>query len=216
MSAAAREAIRAMTAHGLWQALGGAAILLGMATAFTPLPNQLYRWSIPASDVRPADAIVVLASSVDATGLLSGESLQRAVRGIALYRQGQAPLVVLSGFSRSGGPSEADVRAELARTLGVPSDAILTEAQAFTTREEAARIGRTLRDRQVARILLVTDGLHMRRARRLFERIGLQVQPANADSLSGVDESPEGRLKLMRALLGEWVALAYYRIAGYL
>jgi uncharacterized SAM-binding protein YcdF (DUF218 family) len=200
----------------LWYILGCLGSLTFFASAFTPLPSLLDRWSRVPSDIQPADAIVVLGSVVSADGTLSCDSLQRAIRGVVLQREGIAPLVVFSGVSFEGGASEAEVRAKLARTLGVPSDAILTEAQAFTTREEAARIGRTLRDRQVTRILLVTDGLHMRRAGRLFERVGLQVQPAAADSFFGVEASPEGRLRLMRALLGEWLALVYYRGAGYL
>jgi uncharacterized SAM-binding protein YcdF (DUF218 family) len=196
--------------------LGCLGVFSFFVSAFTPLPNVLGRWSRVPSDIRPADAIVVLGSAVSADGTLSCDSLYRAIRGIVLQREGIAPLVVFSGVSFEGGASEAEVRAELARTLGVPSDAILTEAQAFTTREEAARIGRALRDRQVRRILLVTDGQHMRRAQRLFEGVGLQVHPATVNPFSSAEASPEGRLQLMRAVLGEWLAVGYYRVAGYL
>jgi hypothetical protein len=56
----------------------------------------------------------------------------------------------------------------------------------------------------------------MRRARALFERVGVRVFPATADARSGVATSPEGRLRLMREVLGGWLALVYYRVAGYL
>jgi uncharacterized SAM-binding protein YcdF (DUF218 family) len=196
--------------------LGCLGILAFLVSAFTPLPNLLERWSRIPSMVQPADAIVVLGSFVSEDGILSGDSLHRAVRGIALYHQGYAPLIVLSGYAGTRGSSEAEVRAELARTLGVPRVALLAEARAFTTREEAVRIGRTLRERGSRTILLVTDSLHMRRARALFERVGLAVLPAGADSRSVLEMFPEGRLKLMRAVLGEWLAIGYYRIAGYL
>jgi uncharacterized SAM-binding protein YcdF (DUF218 family) len=73
-----------------------------------------------------------------------------------------------------------------------------------------------LQGRNAKQILLVTDSQHMRRARDLFERIGLQVFPATVDARSGAATSPGARLRLTRDLLGEWLALGYYRVAGYL
>ncbi len=202
----------------VWQAIGLAGIFMFLASAYSPLPNLLYRWSASPSEVGPADAIVVLASSVGENGILSCQSLRRAVRGMAVYRAGQAPLLVFSGMPNREvpGPSEAEVRAQLARELGIPSEAILVEAEARTTREEAVRIGATLGARNLRRILLVTDPQHMWRARALFERAGLQVLPAGAESSRSADTSPEGRLRLMRETVGELVARAYYRVAGYL
>jgi uncharacterized SAM-binding protein YcdF (DUF218 family) len=133
-----------------------------------------------------------------------------------MQRKGLAPLLVLSGPAPDTGLSEAEVRAALARDLGVSPDAILTEAGARTTREEANRIGELLRARQVRRILLVTDSQHMSRARRLFERVGLEVLPAAADDISGAARSPEARLKLTRTALEEIIARLYYQIARYM
>jgi hypothetical protein len=56
----------------------------------------------------------------------------------------------------------------------------------------------------------------MRRARALFERVGLQVLAATAESSGAVDTAPEARLSLMRETLGELLARSYYRAAGYL
>ena len=205
-----------MSWAGLCRWVGVASIGLLLVSAFSPLSNALFRWSGVPSDIHAADAVVVLAAAVDADGTLSSDSLARAVRGIALYREGRAPLLVLSGTSGDEGPSEALVRAKLAQAMGVPSEAILTETSALTTREEAARISAMLRARNVRRVLLVTDSQHMRRARALFERAGLQVFPAAADARSGSATSPGARLRIARDLLGEWLALGYYRAAGYL
>jgi uncharacterized SAM-binding protein YcdF (DUF218 family) len=86
----------------------------------------------------------------------------------------------------------------------------------MTTREEAVRTKALLAPRQVRRILLVTDYQHMRRAQALFERAGFDVLPATTEEQSSVARGPEGRLELMRAVLGEVVARLYYRLAGYL
>jgi uncharacterized SAM-binding protein YcdF (DUF218 family) len=198
------------------QWIGLAGIGLFLVVAFSPLANVLFRWSAAASDIQPADAIVVLGAAVDPEGTLSCESLVRTVRAVALYHTGRAPIIVFSGPGHEDGPTEARVRAELAGTLGVPAEAIRIEASALTTREEAVRIGGVLRAENAHRILLVTDSQHMRRAGALFSRGGFQVFPATADARSGVGTSPGARLRLLRDLLGEWMALGYYRVAGYI
>lgn len=200
----------------LCRALGVVGVACFVASAYTPLPNLLSRGLASPTRVEPAEAIVVLASGVSEDGLLGGQSLRRAVHGIVLQRKGLAPLLVLSGPAPDKGPAEALVRDELARELGISPDAILTETEARTTREEAIRIGAVLRQRQVRRILLVTSSQHMMRARRLFERGGFEVFPASADDVSDTDRTPEGRLKLTRQALQEVLARIYYRVAGYL
>lgn len=196
--------------------LGGVGIVLFFLSAFTPLPNVLtQRLEVP-SHVEPAGAIVVLGAGVSLDGMLSSDSLRRVIQGVLLQRKGLAPLLVLSGPAFKGGPTEAEVRAELAKQLGVPSEAILTEAHVWTTREEAIRIKALLESRGVRSILLVTDSQHLVRARVLFERAGLEVFPVAADDVSDLSDSPEGRLKLTRRAFQEIVARVYYRLAGYL
>ncbi|MBI2159753.1 MAG: YdcF family protein, partial [Candidatus Rokubacteria bacterium] len=124
----------------------------------------------------------------------------------APYKGGLAPLIVFSGAAFEGRPAEAEVAARLARELGVPSERIMTETGARTTREEAARIARRLEPRAVRRVLLVTDSEHLTRALPLFERVGLEVLPAPADSVSSATDSPEERLKLLRRLSQELLA----------
>ena len=205
---------------GKWECVCRALGLVGVAcfivVAFTPLPNFIStRLEIP-SQLEPAGAIVVLGAGVSKDGVLGEDSLRRAIQGVLLQRKGLAPLLVLFGPAFKNGPTEAAVRAELARELGVPSSAILTQETARTTREEAIRIGALLRARQVRRILLVTSPYHMLRAQRLFERAGFEVLPATAEDGSRTDKSPGGRLKFMRQVIQEVLARLYYQVAGYL
>ena len=196
--------------------LGLLGVLSFFLCAFTPLTDLLSRKFEVSSRIEPAGAIVVLGASVDQTGELGRNSLRRTVRGIILHRAGVAPLLVLLGPARDGGPSEAEVRADLARRFGVRSEAILTEATARTTREEATRVRALLQPRGVRRILLVTNSQHMLRAKALFERAGFEVLAATADDISDTVDSPDGRLELTRIVLQELLALGYYRVAGYL
>jgi uncharacterized SAM-binding protein YcdF (DUF218 family) len=191
---------------------GAVAVMGFLLTAFTPVPNRAARWLAPPADVGPADAIVVLGASALADSTLSDSSLRRAVAGIRLYRQGLAPRLLLLGVF-----VEADARAQLARELGVAPAAIVTERYQPTTRAEAAWAAETLRaGTSTPKVLLVTDVLHMRRARLLFERAGLSVRPAPTDpGFVGVT-IPEERLRLTRAVAQELFSLVYHRIFGYL
>jgi uncharacterized SAM-binding protein YcdF (DUF218 family) len=196
--------------------LGIVGVSVFMVSAFTPMPNLLAGRNGQPPRLEPADAIVVLGAGIHPDGALTNGSLRRTLRGVILQREGFGRLLVLLGPARDGGPAEAGVRAELARELGIPAGAILTEEEARTTRQEASRVNGLLQPRGVRRILLVTDSQHMPRARRLFERAGFEVFPSEADDVSRAAVDPEERLRLMRRIVQEYVARLYYRLAGYL
>jgi uncharacterized SAM-binding protein YcdF (DUF218 family) len=183
-------------------------------TAATPLANTIgRRFEVTSDKLQPADAIIVLAAGVMRNGALNSESMRRAIAGIQFYKLGLAPILVLSGPGRSG--TEAEVRTKLAETMGIPPAAILTETTAHTTFEESIHISRVLHRRGAERVLLVTDSVHMRRAVRVFEHAGLNVQAASsADDPAAVTSSVE-RLWLAMRIAQESVALIYYRLAGY-
>ena len=197
------------------RAIGLAGVVLFLFTAFTPLAHRLNQWMAVPAQLVPSDAIVVLGGSVSPSGMLSLESLRRTNRGVELYRRGLAPVLVLLGPARGGGPNEADVRAEQARLHGIPADAILTETLAHTTREEAVRVKALQHSRGARTVLLVTNAGHFARARPLFERAGFEVRTVPSDTFSGAD-APESRLALMRVLAKEFLGWPYYRVAGYI
>src|SRR5215831_5886388 len=107
--------------------LGG--IVFFLVTAFSPLALRLNQWAAPRPQLVPSDAIVVLGAWVSPSGKLNLESLSRTNHAIELYRRGLAPLLVLLGKATNGGPTEADVRADLALLHGIPTDAMLTESR---------------------------------------------------------------------------------------
>jgi uncharacterized SAM-binding protein YcdF (DUF218 family) len=179
-------------------------------SAFTPVWNSAGRAMSPPADIRPAAAIVVLAAGMSGANILGDESLRRTTEGVRLYQRGLAPLIVLSG---SG--AEADVRARFARDIGIPLDAIVRENTANTTREEAVRVAGLLQPRGAMHILLVTESMHMRRAKRVFERAGFDVSVAPSDEYPAAVFTPEDRLWLMMRVSQESAAFLYYSLAGY-
>jgi uncharacterized SAM-binding protein YcdF (DUF218 family) len=194
--------------------VGIAGIAAFLAMTLTPLPNLAARALAVRAEVAPADAIVVLSGTVAPDGTLSGESLQRAVGGIRLERQGLAPLLLMSGVVEGAGADEAAARARLARDLGVPAGRILTMPSVHTTRDEASRAREILRPLGVRRILLVTNSFHLARARAVFERADFEVLPAPADTRSLDATRPGARLALTLLVARETLARAYYRLSG--
>jgi uncharacterized SAM-binding protein YcdF (DUF218 family) len=199
-----------MTAGLGLRILGVGGLLIFIAAAFTPLPNRLNVWMAGSPRLESADAIVVLGrGGADSDRVLTNRSLRRLMHGVELYRDGLAPLLVLSGTDE-----EPRARAALARGLGVPVEAIVQIGSARTTREEADQIGEVLLPRAQRRILLVGDPIDMRRARAVMEHVGFTVLPAPTAATG--PSLPAGRLGLMRDIATELAGLAYYNVAGFL
>lgn len=189
-------------------ALVVAAVLLA---AFTRVPNAIAQRMVVPPAIARADAIVVLGASLNRDGTLTDASLRRAVEGIRLYREGLAPRLLFLGMY-----GEGRARATLATALGVPRDVITVYEAEPTTRHEAHGVAQRLAPEGATKVLLVTDALHMRRARALFERAGFTVFPASTQTGLVLGHTPEGRLSLTRGLLQELAALAYHHAFGYL
>ena len=123
---------------------------------------------------RRADAIVVLGARLRPDGTPGQALARRIAAGVALYRQGAASLLLLSG----GGErhrAEAQAMAEAALAAGVPAAALLVEAESANTVENAFLSAALLRQRGLGAVLLVTERYHLFRARLLFRRAGLVV-----------------------------------------
>jgi uncharacterized SAM-binding protein YcdF (DUF218 family) len=113
------------------------------------------------------DAIVVLGCPVRPDGTPSPSLHRRALLGARLFLDGRAPRVVMSGgVTRRGLPSEAAAAAAVAIEAGVPSAAIVVEDRSRSTIENARFSAAILGSD--ARIVLVSDRHHLRRARWIF------------------------------------------------
>jgi uncharacterized SAM-binding protein YcdF (DUF218 family) len=135
-----------------------------------------------------ADAIVVLGAAVRPDGT-PGEPLLRRIRhAVALYRTGAAPYLILCGGDYPGAPvSEAAAMRTVALAAGVPAPAILMDERSANTWENAAETAALLRTHGLKRVLLVSEGFHLPRARMLFRQHGVVV--------AGVSAAPSGGLR---------------------
>lgn len=146
---------------------------------------------LSAEAAPPADAIVVLSGAgVREQGkakVIEWNDPDRFFGGIQLFHAGKAPLLIFTGgwlpWDAAARP-EGEVLIEQARLLGVPAEAMMTTGKVSNTAEEAVGAFQVLRERlgtagnppaRPPRILLVTSAYHMPRARRIFEKAGIEV-----------------------------------------
>lgn len=156
----------------------------------------------PSARRRSADAIVVLGAATHGPDI-PGPALQRRLRhAVALFRQGDARILLLSGGVVGPPPSEARVMQRLALEADVPADCIILEEQSRNTFENAVYCGVIIRQRRWRHVIVVTDAFHLSRALFVFRWLRLPV------SGSGVPRSPSmTRVRWLRSWLDERLRL---------
>lgn len=130
--------------------------------------------------VHTAQAIVVLGARVLPGGEPGSALRARVERAVALFHEGLAPLLVLSGGVGAHPPSEAQVMREVATALGVPEEACVLEERSRSTRENARYTSELLRARGITDVVVVSDAYHLFRARRSFRLEGFEVRTVAA------------------------------------
>lgn len=144
---------------------------------------------LPPKTMPQADVIVVLGGATQSATyprqiVEINSAGDRVIYAYALYQQGTAPHLLLSGgsiewLSSNGNP--ASDMADLLILMGVPAEAMWQENNSRNTYENALECQKILQTKGIQRIILVTSALHMPRSVKLFEKQGLEVIPAPAD-----------------------------------
>ena len=140
-------------------------------------------WVGDRDQAAPADAIIVLgAAAYDAKPSPVFE--ERIRHGLELYRQGYAPkLIFTGGFGGTGARfSESQVARRYALKQGIAARDILIESRSRTTRQNLVEAKRLMEARGMRRAILVSDPLHMARALRLSDELGIDALASSTPS----------------------------------
>lgn len=179
----------------LRQALG----LLLLAGAIVYTVSLVIVLVVSQQDERqPVDAIVVLGAA-QYNGRPSPVLRARLDHALRLYREGLAPVVVVTGGVGPGDTtSEALVGKRYLFTHGVPIASVVAQPQGRTTMASMTAVAQWLRRRGVHRVLLVSDPFHMFRLRLEARRTALEAYTSPTES-SPISENPVLELRYLFA-----------------
>ena len=140
-------------------------------------------WVGQRDDARPADAIIVLgAAAYDAKPSPVFE--ERIRHGIDLYKRGLAPKLIFTGGYGGVGArfSESQVARRYALRQGVPDKAILIESLSRNTHDNLRQASLLMQQHQLHDVIVVSDPLHMARALRLSDELGIEALASSTPS----------------------------------
>ncbi len=186
------------------------ALLVAVALVIYLLVTFVQVWITSGEDqARKAGAIVVLGAA-QYNGVASPVLKARVTHAAELYRQGLAPVVVVTGGRREGDRyTEASVAAGELIRLGVPESALRLEAGGVSSWQSLAATARFLKDEGIKEVLLVSSPYHSLRVKHIAGEVGLKGYA------SPTRDDPEGFAAQVTHLARETLAVGAGRIIGY-
>ena len=118
-----------------------------------------------------ADCIMVLGCQVKADGSLSHMLEDRLKRGVALYKAGAAPKLLMSGDHGQVSYNEVQAMKQYAIEQGVPAEDTFMDHAGFSTYESVYRARDVF---LVQKIIIVSQEYHLYRALHIAKALGLE------------------------------------------
>ena len=156
---------------------------------------------------RSADVIVVLGAA-QYDGRPSPQFTARLDHVVALWSDGRARLVVVSGGKQPGDRfTEAESAQRYLVERGIPADAILAEAVGRTTVESLRGVRDVVEQAGARDVLLVSDPYHMLRAALSARELGMtvHVSATRTGVTRGVDAGRRNAREALGVMVGRLV-----------
>lgn len=141
--------------------------------------------------IEKAYGIVVLSGGrklpLGNTRIIEWNDPDRFIAGVELYKLGKGNKLIFTGGSNpynSDLPPVGDIYLNEAFAIGIPKKDLITTYRVLNTFQEAKAIKELLNERipfKQKKVILVTSAFHMNRAKRIFEKEGIIVQPFPVD-----------------------------------
>jgi len=126
-------------------------------------------------EARQADVILVLGAA-EYRGRPSPVLRARLDHALELYQRGMAPRIMTTGGA-GGDPvfTEGGVGRSYLIGRGVPSEAIVMENESESTVESVAMAGEIMQRMGLRSVIVVSDGYHIFRVKRILQKRGFEV-----------------------------------------
>jgi uncharacterized SAM-binding protein YcdF (DUF218 family) len=154
--------------------IAGAIALLALAAEVVHVAERIAHQST-VDEAQPADIIVVLGAA-EYRGKPSPVLRARLDHALTLYQRGLAPRILTTGGA-GGDPvyTEGDVGRTYLVSRGVPSEAIVVDAEGASTVYSTASAAEIMRRMALKSCIVVSDGYHIFRAKRMLQSSGMKV-----------------------------------------
>ncbi len=214
--------------------ISGLVLIFFMSNSFI-LDEFMRAWEIPATpdeQVQHCEVGIVLGGMISFDHPLNRlqfmRSADRLHQAVILYKKGKIDKILFSGGSGLvGQPEEREAphAKQYLLQIGIPEADILIESNSRNTAENAKQSKLLLDSLHITgKKLLITSGMHMRRAKACFEKAGVEVQCFSTDRYSGDRKFELDHCLMPRAsvlaewdlLFHEWIGYFTYKLAGYL
>jgi len=182
------------------------ALLILWLSSTSGISNLLARsleWRYKPPEVIPTGEVIVLLgggtepAAFPRSGVEINGAGDRVFYAAQLYKEGKAPLILLSGgeitWLNDGSATPAEDMAEILTLMDVPLEALIIEDRSRNTYENALYAKELLAEKGINKILLVTSAMHMPRSVALFEAQGFEVTPLPVDYSVVENESVESQ-----------------------
>jgi uncharacterized SAM-binding protein YcdF (DUF218 family) len=148
--------------------------LLALAAKVAQVSAEIARQST-VDEAQPADIILVLGAA-EYRGKPSPVLRARLDHALLLYKKGLAPRILTTGGA-GGDPvyTEGAVGRTYLVSQGVPSEAIIVEPEGESTVYSTAAAAEIMRRMELQSCIVVSDGYHIYRVKKLLESRGLTV-----------------------------------------
>src|SRR5579871_137709 len=148
--------------------------IAGLCVEVTAVAGEIRRQS-QMDEARPADAIIVLGAA-EYRGKPSPVLEARLNHALYLYLKNMAPRIITTGGA-GGDPvfTEGSVGRAYLTERGVPPEAVIVEREAESTAQSVAAVAEIMRRMNLKSAIVVSDGYHIFRVKRMLESSGLQV-----------------------------------------
>lgn len=164
-------------------------------------------WQTGKQDQRPASDAIVVLGAAQYDGAPSRVFQARLDHARLLYDAGVAPLIVVLGGKQAGDRfTEAQAGAAYLEK-DLPADRVAGVKAGVTTLDSLKKFTGLASERNIHKIVLVSDPLHLSRAREMAEDQGFEV----AVSASSISESEDRRRSW---LIKETLTLTFYRLTS--
>lgn len=132
-----------------------------------------------ASSVSDADCILVLGAGIRTDGSPSPMLQDRLNTGIALYQNGAAPKLLMSGDHGREDYNEVQTMKDITLEQGVPSEDVFMDHAGFSTYDSLYRARDVF---QARKVIIVTQKYHLYRALYIARSLGLDAWGVSADT----------------------------------